>query len=114
MFTVDKHPHRGVSWITNLRDHFGCPSFPLVDPDATHRPAGSTASARVILSEAKPRSGCEVELRSSTEQREVESRADSAQDDTRGASWRHRAAPVLSLLDNKVFSAYHDGVVCRG
>ena len=47
------------------------------DPSATLRPTGSTASARVILSE---RIG--IELRSSAERYEAESRSNSAQNDT--------------------------------
>ena len=116
LITVAHHPHYGISRITNLRDHLVCPPFPLVDPDATHRPAGSTASARiwakpkcVILNEAKPRSGCEVELRSSTEQSEVGSRADSAQDDTMGASRRFEYRPQTV----KLVSENPDGDVRR-
>ena len=52
--------------------------FFLVDPDAAHRPAGSTATARVILSWSN--------FRACTKARavgEARSRAVSAQDDTR-------------------------------
>ena len=51
-------PYQCIPTAIYLKKHHDGNAVYLADPDASHRPTGSTAGARVILSEALAESNC--------------------------------------------------------